>query len=234
MPKFSIVVCLALLFGCGPHPKPTPTPTPPTVDAAVPAQGTQVTVMVEQIAGQVSSAITSVYFAFGADSVIKAADWASFCTVTGPLNCNFTMSGSQVLPTQGKYLNVTLAFDSAVGCGKTKAEINVNNPTWFDTLDVSLVDGYSNKIEIDYTPPGSTVATKLGPPLGKDGNEKVLGLFPYGCDICTARQKPPCGIAPGGIGCKGGTQYKPDVPCQFQGAIKGGGGTVNVILLSSR
>ena len=198
----------------------------------MPVQGTQVTLTMAQVA-LANPATTSVYFSFGADSKIQAADWASFCTVTSPLTCNFTMTGSQALPNpQGKYLNVTLAFGAAVGCGGTKAEINVNNPTWFDILDVSLVDGYSNKIEIDYTPPGSTTATKLGPPLGKDGNEKVLGVFPYGCDICTARQKPPCGIAAGGTGCKAGTQYKPDVPCQFQGAVKGGGGTVVVTLLS--
>jgi hypothetical protein len=233
----SKLIVIALLLSCGPHPKPTPNPTPPAplVDASVPSQGTLVTLMMEQIAAPTvaSPATTSVYFSFGADSVIKASDWSSFCTVTSPLTCNFTMKGSQVLPTQGKYLNVTLAFGGPVGCGATKAEVNVNNPTWFDTLDVSLVDGYSNKIEIDYTPPGGTVATKLGPPLGKDGNEKVLGLFPYGCDICTARQNPPCKIAPGGIGCKSGTQFKPDVPCQYQGAVKGGGGTANVILLST-
>jgi hypothetical protein len=180
-----------------------------------------------------STATAPVYFSFGADSKIQAADWASFCTVTAPLNCNFTLTNTQALPNpQGKYLNVTLAFGGAVGCNATKAELNVNNPAWYDTLDVSLVDGYSNKIEIDYTPPGGTV-TKLGPPVGKDGNEKVLGVFPYGCDICTARQSPPCGIAPGGTGCKAGTQYKPDVPCQFQSPVKGGGGTVNIILLAN-
>jgi hypothetical protein len=213
-----------------------PVPVLP-VDAAVPAQGTQVTLTVAQVAraAPASPATTTVFFSFGADSKIQAADWASFCTVTSPLTCNFTMTGSKALPNPtGAYLNVTLAFGAAVGCGGTKAEINVNNPTWFDTLDVSLVDGYSNKIEIDYTPLGGTTATKLGPPLGKDGNEQILGVFPYGCDICTARQAPSCGIAPGGTGCKAGTQYKPDVPCQYQGATKGGGGTVNVILLSPR
>lgn len=191
--------------------------------------------MMEQVAaGSASPApSTTVFFSFGADSAIKAADWSSFCTVTAPLNCNFMMTGSQALPTGGKYLNVTLAFGGPVACGATKAELNVNNPAWYDTLDVSLVDGYSNKIGIDYTPPGGALV-KLGPPLGKDGNEKVLGLFPYGCDICTGRQAPPCGIAPGGTGCKAGTQYKPDVPCQYQGSVKGGGGKVDVYLLSAR
>lgn len=206
------LLALIILCGC----PPTPGPSTPT--------GTQVTLT--------SAAQTSVYISFGADSAVKADDWKSFCTVTAPLTCNFTMTGSQALPNAtGKYLNMTLAFGGAVGCNATKAEINVNNPSWYDTLDVSLVDGYSNNIEIDYTPPGGSLV-KLGPPVGKDGNEKVLGVFPYGCDICTARQNPPCGIAPGGSGCKSGTQYKPDVPCQYQGAVKGGGGTVNVTLVN--
>ena len=204
---------VAFFTGCSGCP-PTPGPT---------ATGTQVTLTNLQVA-------TTVYVAFGADSKIQAADWASFCTPNGALNCSFSLTDSQALPNaQGAYLNATIAFGSPVGCGATKAELNVNNPAWYDTLDVSLVDGYSNKIEIDYAPPGAALV-KLGPPVGKDGNEQVLGVFPYGCDICTARQSPPCGIAAGGTGCKAGTQYKPDVACQYQGAVKGGGGTVNVIL----
>ena len=236
------IFCTALLLGCKPCPTPTPTPAPPVVvvsdaatDTVTSPTGTQVTLMMEEVAaGSAAAPTTSVYFAFGADSTVKAADWSSFCTVTSPLTCNFTMTGKQALPTGGKYLNVTLAFGGAVGCGATKAEINVNNPKWYDTLDVSLVDGFSNKVAIDYTPVGGGPLVRLGPPMGKDGNEKVLGLFPYGCDICTGRQAPPCGIKPGGTGCKAGTQYKPDVPCQYQGATKGGGGMVNVILLSSK
>jgi hypothetical protein len=209
------LILVLVLCGCPPNPPPKPSGAP---------TGTQVTLT--------SAATTTVFINFGADSVVQAADWASFCTVTAPLMCNFTMTGAQPLPNaQGKYLNMTLAFDGEVGCNATKAELNVNNPAWYDTLDVSLVDGYSNKIEIDYTPPGG-VMTKLGPPIGKDGNEKVFGVFPFGCDICTARQDPPCGIAAGGPGCKSGTQYKPDVLCQFQGAVKGGGGAVTVQLVN--
>jgi hypothetical protein len=51
-----------------------------------------------------------------------------------------------------------------------------------------------------------------------------------GCDICTARDNPPCGIAKGKEGCKAGTQYKPDVPCQNQGKKMGGGSVVVVAL----
>jgi hypothetical protein len=106
--------------------------------------------------------------------------------------------------------------------------LNVNNPKWYDTLDVSLVDGYSNQIEIDAATSKGTV--KLGPPKGATGNEKVLGVFPNGCDICVARQNPPCGMKPGKDGCKKGPdQYHPDVLCQWQGLKMGGGETIQVL-----
>lgn len=179
-----------------------------------------------------TAASTVVYVSFGADSVIKAADWAAFCTATGLLDCHFTLEhGSRDLPNpKGAYLNLTVSFDG-FGCGATKAEANVNNPKWFDVLDVSLVDGYSNNITMTYTPPGADAGTvTLGPPVGKDGNEQVFGVFPYGCDLCVERQNPPCGIAKGTAGCKAGTQYDPKPPCQYQGAVKGGGGVVEIIL----
>lgn len=171
-----------------------------------------------------------VYVSFGADSKITASDW-TFCTGSG-LNCNFSLAGSasQPMPNpNGDYLNATFSFGAPVGCGVTKAEVNINNPNWYDTLDVSLVDGYSNNVEIVVTPLTGDKVT-LGPPNGETGNEKVYGLFPYGCDICVERQNPPCGISKGKTGCKKGTQYDPDVPCQFQGATKGGGGSVEVKL----
>lgn len=170
---------------------------------------------------------TKVYFAFGADSVVRPSAW-SFCENKQALTCDFVLKGGEtrVLPLGGKYLNTTFAFGGAVSCGSTKAELNVNNPAWYDVVDVSLVDGYSNKVAIDLT--DGAKQTRLGPPNGASGNAKVLGVFPLGCDVCTARQNPPCGIPPGNDGCKAGTQYKPDVPCQVQGAAKGGGSTIVV------
>jgi hypothetical protein len=166
---------------------------------------------------------TTVYVAFSADSKVTASDW-SFCTGSG-LTCSFPLAknGTQPLSNpSGKYLNATFAFGSPVGCGATKAEVNVNNPAWYDILDVSLVDGYSNNIQITATPTGKS-AIQLGPPKGKTGNEKVYGVFPFGCDICVARQNPPCGISKGTDGCHAGTQYDPKPPCQYQGPTKGGG-----------
>ena len=170
---------------------------------------------------------TRVYFAFGADSVVRPAAW-SFCEHKTELTCDFVLKGSETraLPLGGKYLNTTLAFGAPVNCGSTKAELNANNPKWYDVADVSLVDGYSNKVAIDLSDGGSV--TRLGPPNGASGNEKVVGVFPLGCDVCTARLNPPCGMTPGTDGCKAGTQYKPDVPCQVQGSAKGGGSTVVV------
>jgi hypothetical protein len=169
-----------------------------------------------------------VYFAFGADSVVLPAAWP-FCTSSARLTCQFTLPGhgTQPLPLGGKYLNTTFAFDARVSCGSTKAELNINNPKWYDIADVSLVDGYSNKISI------TVGAATLGPPVGAAGNEKVLGVFPLGCDICTARQNPPCGMKPGTDGCKTGTQYKPDVPCQYQGSKMGGGSEIIVSYLGN-
>jgi hypothetical protein len=176
---------------------------------------------------------STVYVSFGASSHIVADDWKSFCKVTSRLNCQFGLVAGKTrgLPMRSQHLDATISFDGE-GCGATKAELNVNNPAWYDQLDVSLVDGYSNNILIQVrveSTDGGTI--DLGPPKGKDGNEKVFGLFPYGCDICTARQNPPCGIAKGTTGCKSGTQYKPDVPCQYQGTLKGGGGSHILIVL---
>ena len=181
----------------------------------------------------VKATSSTVYVAFGSDSEITADDW-SFCTGSG-LNCSFAVAGEVPLPLNGKYLNATFAFGQEVGCGVTKAEVNVNNPKWYNTLDVSLVDGYSNDLQISVKEDGHRLPTLLGPPVGATGNEDVYGLFPVGCDICVQRQSPPCGIAKGalhGDGCKTqGTQYDPKPPCQYQGATKGGGNATIVVEL---
>ena len=172
---------------------------------------------------------TVAYFSFGADSVVLPSSWP-FCTSPDKLNCSFPMKANtgRALPAPG-YLNVTITFGAAVGCGTTKAELNVNNPKWYDVVDISLVDGYSNDILIEYADKAG--AKRIGPVLGKSGNEKAFGVYPLGCDICVARQNPPCGQTPGTDGCKTGSQYNPDVPCQYQGATMGGGAFVSVALV---
>ena len=98
-----------------------------------------------------------VYINFAADSVLKPTD-VPFCKVTGSLNCEFTLAAnsSRDIPNpQSKYLNMALAFNAQVTCGSTKAEVLVNNPNWFDILDVSVVDGFNEKIQINLTPTGA-------------------------------------------------------------------------------
>lgn len=176
-----------------------------------------------------TASAATVYVSFGGGSVVQPSQWP-FCGDSG--SCQFVLAASgspgssQSLPLAGQYLNATLAFNSTPTCGSTKAELNVNNPAWYDIVDVSLVDGYSNNVQINAN------GTILGPPNGATGNEKVFGLFPYGCDICVAQQSPPCGISPGGPGCKAGSQYNPSPPCQYQGPVKGGGSTVVVALVN--
>lgn len=202
-----------------------PHPSSGTHDSGPPSDGTTLEVHNRQ------AVAATVSISFGSDSEIKADSW-SFCSGTG-LACTFQLDGQtgKPLPLNGQYLNATFAFNDPVGCGSTKAEVNLNNPKWFDTLDVSLVDGFSNRIQIE-AEPSAGVTEILGPPAGKEGNEKVYGLFPYGCDICVAQQNPPCGIPAGGPGCKAGRQSDPDPVCQVQGPTKGGGGqAVRVVLL---
>ena len=236
----SCVLTFALVLSCKSHCGPvpahdagvsdaapdavTPDATPAPHDASV---GSSLTV-----ANQ-TDLPTIVYIAFGSDSVVLPGAW-SFCTGSG-LTCSFLLSArdTQVLALGGQYLNATFAFGAPVGCGATKAEVNTNNPLWYSILDVSMVDGYSNNVSITVAGVGDAGTTTLGPPVGKTGNEKVAGLYPYGCDICIARQKPPCGISKGRDGCKSGkSQYNPDVICQWQGSVMGGGESVIVSLVN--
>jgi|GEM_PF-1399135 len=169
------------------------------------------------------------YINFGADSQIQANDLGGFCTATGKLNCNLTLQAntSVLLPNSSyKYLNMALAFNKPVTCGSTKAEVIANNPNWFDILDVSVVDGFNEKIQMNVTSGGRTV--QLGPPVGKTGNRNVFGVFPYGCTICAGIKDAPCGDAGTGE-CKGGTESKPDSLCQYQ--MNETEGEIDVILL---
>jgi hypothetical protein len=217
---------LLLVFGrCAP-PKPSPPDAEVMADTST-AAGTTVLVANETGAAEI------VNVSFGSDSVVKTFP---FCEQVDGGGCQFPLRPhtSRALPISGQYLNATIAFGgSAVGCGTTKAELNINNPNWYDTIDVSMVDGYSNRVMIEVANPTLPDAgiTRLGPPNGRTGNETVYGVFPFGCDICVARQDPPCGIQPGTDGCKKGTQYNPDVPCQYQGPFMGGGSRLKVALV---
>ena len=164
-----------------------------------------------------SGVATTVYVAFGADSSVVAVDWSDFCDGE-VLNCSFSLAKgeTQELPLAGRYVNATFSFFQPVTCNTTKAEVNLNNPNWYDISDVSLVDGFNVPVQVQF---GVQTLSVLRP----TGNEAAFGVYPLGCDICVARQQPSCGYAPGSEGCKAGTQYNPAVPCQAQGSVKGGG-----------
>jgi len=225
-----LLLPLLLLVGCQKTPSPSTSTGPAGASSPERLRAGATGSTTVTVTNTTSSPVT-VNVAFSAASVVTPSQW-SFCNVDAGLTCAFTLTASpgpgnsQSLPLAGQYLNATLAFNSTPSCNSTKAELNVNNPTWYDIVDVSLVDGYSNDIEINAN------GTLLGPPNPDGGNASVFGLFPYGCDICVARQSPPCGISPGGSGCKSGTQYNPTVPCQYQGPVMGGGSTITVSLMN--
>jgi hypothetical protein len=170
-----------------------------------------------------------VAFSFGADSVVQPGDW-SFCPDSGPCSLQLAAAASQELPTDGRYLNLSIAFNGPVGCGSTVAEFTANNPNGYGTADVSLVNGWNADVAI------LVDGLTLGPALDA-GNADALGVFPYACDICVARSGPPCGIpvagctTPGSCGCKAGSQYNPVPPCQVTYQKAGAGSLVNVMLV---
>lgn len=214
------LVASMLLTSCpspSPAPAPAPAPVEPTAGDPTVFNATGKTVMVN--------------VAFSSSSTVLPTGW-SFCQgdASAGLSCTFSLApgASQALFTGGSYLNATLAFDGQVTCGTTQVELNVNDPSWYDTVDISLVNGFSNKVSVIVD------GVMLGPVLSASGNEKVYGVYPLGCDLCTARSaSTPCGMTPGSDGCKSGSQYKPDVPCQHQGAKMGGGSKVLVTYLAS-
>lgn len=176
------------------------------------------------IVANLSQVDTTVYVAFGSDSRIQTADW-SFCSGSG-LTCSFPLAKqtTQDLPLHGQYLNATFSFFQPVTCNTTKGEVNLNNPNWYDVADISLVDGFNVPMRILFD-------NQLISVLSPSNNESALGVYPNGCDICVARENPPCGMSPGTDGCKSGTQYDPAVPCQLQGTVMGGGSNQVIIEL---
>lgn len=167
-----------------------------------------------------------VYVAFGSNSTVtpKSPGW-NFCLQyqTYPMVCDFPLTGIQALPLAGIYFNATISFGGPVTCGTTKAEFDLNSTTWYDTMDLSLVDGFNASLGIEVRGPNDAGPVTLGPVLHERGNERAFGVYPLACDICVSRQKPSCGYKRGpSPECKKGTQANPDVPCQYQGAAMNG------------
>lgn len=174
-----------------------------------------------------TSGSVDVYVTFGADSCITQ-DNISIDGKTG--ECKPALYGECVFTVgQGekKEINLNLCradltfrFNSAEGCGVTKAEANMNVPNWDDAWNISLVDGWNENVRIDVVT--ADIGSKtLGPTVGQTGNQEAFGVYPYGCDICVARESPPCSIPMGNSECKEDIngqhvdQYHPEVPCQW-------------------
>ena len=84
----------------------------------------------------------------------------------GGLTCQFHLGKheSRVLPLGGQYLNATMAFD-ALSCGfELESRGQRQQPTWYDVVDVSLVDGYSKKIMLRAGLEPGRSALRTGPP----------------------------------------------------------------------
>ena len=166
-----------------------------------------------------------VFVTFGGDSCItgnniKIDGEAGKCEPTLYGECVFTLAKGEKKEINLELCraDLTFRFNSAEGCGVTKLEANMNIPDWDDAWNISLVDGWNENVRIDIVT--SDIGTKtMGPTKGKTGNQQAFGVYPYGCDVCTARQKPPCGIEMGDSECKTphgvNNQYNPDVPCQW-------------------
>jgi hypothetical protein len=174
---------------------------------------------------------------FGADSKVRPSDWP-FCGPV-PSGCSFPLPSKEVrvLPTGGKYLSANLSFNapgSCAGTGVSLGEVTINGADngKYDTTDISLVNGWNADLSIEVSN-----AKTLGPTHGAYSGMNVYGVFPNGCDLCVAKQHPPCpwqhpcGGPDGGpgCGCHAGTQYNPSPVCQVTGVARGS--VVTVVLL---
>ena len=178
--------------------------------------------------------VAQVNINFGAESQVTKNDFLSICNMRGTpsnLNCGFDLKPgeSKTFDPKGKQMNFAVAFNKVVDCGATKGEasINMNKPDpnthkpMQDTFDVSVVDGFNEKITATYDPAPNTPAKKvvLGPPCGLDNNQRAYGVFPYGCTICAGgrtKANKRCGYSDNDtLNCKSGTEKNPGVLCQY-------------------
>lgn len=121
---------------------------------------------------------------------------------------NFGGCTTQYMP-----INITADAYPQTGCSVTQFELNLcagGGPTYQDSYDISLVNGFNYPGEIK---PDSGQPIMVCCPTPNSTNP---GVFPWGCDICTAQS--PNGGSPcptSNPDCKSGTQYNPAVPCVY-------------------
>jgi hypothetical protein len=118
-------------------------------------------------------------------------------------------------PCTTQYMPINISADGLpqTGCSITQFEINMcagGGPVYQDTYDISLVNGFNYPGEIK-PDSGTAIMVCCGTP-----NKTNPGVYPWGCDICTAQS--PNGGSPcptSNPDCKSGTQYDPTVPCGY-------------------
>ncbi len=190
-----------------------------------------------------------VSISFGAGSCFTADDLEMLCVpavcpVLTSGSCTFMLdaSSSQDITTSDNQTNcdggegtvearLTIALNVPQGaeCPVTQVEFalygNFGNSTILDTYDITLVNGFNLPVEIE-----ASGGDNAGPVTSATGNQSNPGVFPAGCDLCTAVDMPPanCGFIPGdNTQCHGGTQFDPDPPCCL---TQGSGGSFTVII----
>ena len=139
-----------------------------------------------------TNATAKVYIAFGADSQVTMKNIGFPCTFFNAeprgLNCGFDLPAGQQkqIGQKGQILGMSVGFNKAPGCGVTLGEVFVNKTgPGAEAIDISVVDGFNEKIVIEYDNPANKAASfKIGPPCGLKDNQKVLGVFPHGCSDC--------------------------------------------------
>ena len=169
------------------------------------AQTKQKTVVIENKSGQTAK----VYINFGGDSQITKKDMVvdgkNICTINygAEKNCAFELANNaSVTVPNPKFvpLNFTVAFNAFVDCCATKSEINANK-SGNDAANVSVVDGFNEKIKLTFKVTGKQDIV-MGPPCGWDGNTNIYGVYPYRCDECVLVTAP--------LNCTGRCPGQPD------------------------
>lgn len=149
---------------------------------------------------------------------------------------------------QGKTFSGNIAFNSPpLNCptddfpmGINLAEFTLNsystNPKSWETVDISNVSGANSYLKFLLTDGEKWNAGPNHPNVTKFKNEALgknignIGVFPYGCDICTASVAPPmCGNKP--IGAPSSPIPQTDAICNVQRAASNAGGTVSIFYM---
>ncbi|SCW78849.1 hypothetical protein [Ancylobacter rudongensis] len=124
--------------------------------------------------------------------------------------------------------------------GINLAEFIVNNafqgPYAQETIDISAVGGVNALIEFQMSGGGAWSASTAYPDVTSFQNKAIganlgqVGVFPYGCDDCTASvSPPPCATPP--VNAPNPLTPQKTAICNVQRSASGSGGTVTITFL---